>query len=59
MTPFNAFDKRADPVQAAPEELPDQDYSVCLWKYDIADPTLVDITSNYFVLCTKMKVYCI
>ena len=24
--------------------------SVCLWKYDISDPTLVDLTSNFFVL---------
>ena len=32
-------------------------YSVCLWKYDISDPTLVGHTSNFFVLCTNMEVY--
>ena len=32
-------------------------YPVCLWKYDIADPILVDLTSNFFVLCTNMNVY--
>ena len=26
-------------------------------KYDISDPTLVDLTSNFFVLCTTMKIY--
>ena len=24
--------------------------------YDISDPTLVDLTSNFFFLCTNMKV---
>ena len=23
-------------------------YSVCLWKYDISDPTQVDLASNFF-----------
>ena len=32
-------------------------HSVCLWKYDISDLTLVDLTCNFFVLCTNMKVY--
>ena len=32
-------------------------YSVCLLKYDISDPTLVDLASNFFVLFTKVKVY--
>ena len=53
-THFNAFANRADP---------DRIYnsciirvcSVCLWKYDIADPTLVELASNFFVLCTNMK----
>ena len=31
-------------------------YSVCLWQYDISDPTLMDMTSNFFVLCNNMKV---
>ena len=40
------------------QELPDQDL-LCLlmgmrFKYD---PTLVDLTSNFFVLSTNMKVY--
>ena len=39
------------------QELPDQVYSVCFWNCDISDPTLVDLTSNFFVLCTKVKVY--
>ena len=25
-------------------------------EYDISDPTLVDLTSNFFVLCTSVKV---
>ena len=29
--------------------------SVCLWKYDISDPTLVDMTNNFFVLYTNIK----
>ena len=32
-------------------------YSVYLWQYDISDPTIVDLTSNFFVLCTNMNVY--
>ena len=32
-------------------------YSVCLWKYDISDPTLVELTSNLFVSCTNMKMF--
>ena len=32
-------------------------YFVCLWKYDISDPTLVDMTTNFSVLCSNMKVY--
>ena len=31
-------------------------FSACLWRYDTSDPTLVDLTNNFFVLCTKMKV---
>ena len=26
-------------------------------KYDLSDTRLVDLTSNFFVLCTKMEVY--
>ena len=32
----------------------DYDY---MMKYDKSDPTQVDLTSNFFVLCTNMKVY--
>ena len=32
-------------------------YSVFLGKYNLSDPTLVDLASNFFVLCTNMKVY--
>ena len=42
-TPFNAFAKRADPDQAALIRV----YSFCLWKHDISDPTLVELTSNH------------
>ena len=45
---FNAFANKANPDQA---------YSVCLWKYDISDPTLKDLPGNFFVLCSNMKVY--
>ena len=31
-------------------------YSVWLWKYDISDPTKVDLISNFFVLSTNLKV---
>ena len=52
-TPFDSFANRADPDQAALIRV----YSVCLWKYDLADSTLVDLASNFFVLCTSKKVY--
>ena len=52
-TPFNAFANRADLNQAAPTRV----YSICLWKYDTANPTHMNLTSNSFVLCTNMKVY--
>ena len=31
-------------------------FSVFLWKYDISDHTLVDRTSNFFFLCTDIKI---
>ena len=55
-TPLNAFADRADPGQAVLQELPDQGL-LCIWKYNISDPTLVDLTSNFFVLCTITNVY--
>ena len=54
-TPFNAFANRVDPDQA---QLPDQDLLLFpLRKYDISDPTQVDLTSNFIALCANMKVY--
>ena len=47
------FANRAGPDKAALIRV----YCVCLWKYDISDPTLVDLTSNFFVPFTNMKVY--
>ena len=48
--PFNAFVNRAvsDQIRV---------YYNCLWKYDISDPTLVDLTSNIFVLYTNINIY--
>ena len=31
-------------------------YSVCWWKYDKSDHTLVDLTCNFFVLCTCINI---
>ena len=50
---FSRFANRADLNQAAPTRV----YSICLWKYDIANPTQMNLTSNFLVLCTNMKVY--
>ena len=33
-----------------------QFFSVCLLIYDTSEPIPADLTSNFFVLCTKMKV---
>ena len=38
-------------------ELPDQRLLCLLMKIWLPDPTLVDLISNFFVLCTNMKVY--
>ena len=53
-TPFNAFVNRAD---NSCKSCLIRVYSVCLWKYDISNLTLVDLTSNLIVLCTNMKIY--
>ena len=52
--PFNSFVNRADPEKAALDK-----GLLCLLirKYDISDPFQVDLTSNFFVLCTNRKVY--
>ena len=48
-TPFNTFANRADPDQAATLFV-----SGNALKYD---PTQVDLTSNFFILCRNVKVY--
>ena len=55
--PFNAFANKADPDRAALVKLPDQALICFLLKYDTSDPTLLNLTDNLFVLCSKMKVY--
>ena len=32
-------------------------YPVCFQNCDMSDPTLVDLTSKFFILCTNMNVY--
>ena len=32
-------------------------YSVCLWKYDISAPTLLNLTNNFLVQCRNVKIY--
>ena len=44
-TPFYTFAKRAEPG------------STLFALGNISVPTLVDLTSNFFVLCTNIKVY--
>ena len=56
--PFNTFENREDPdqaafVRAAWSESPLFAYGNMIRN----DPTLVDLTSNFFVLSTIMKVY--
>ena len=50
LSPFNTFANRANPDQAAL-------IRSAFMENDIADPILVELTSNFFVLCTTMKVY--
>ena len=38
--------------RAYPEELPVQGILCLFMEYDISDPTQVDLTSNFYVLCT-------
>ena len=51
-TPVNAFVNKADTDQACLIESTLSAYGNIRY-----DPTLVDLTSNFFVLCTNMKVY--
>ena len=55
LTPFSTLANREDPDQAALVRSQIRVYSFCLWEYDIFDPTLMDLKSNFFVLCTNMK----
>ena len=53
--PFKAFANRADPDQAA---LVRSGSTLFAYGNMIrCDPTLVDLTSNFSVLCTYVKVY--
>ena len=56
---LNTFANRADPDQAALIELPEQGLLCLLLKYmyDISDSSQLDLINNFFVQCTKMKVY--
>ena len=54
---FNLLPHRRLLTHLQTEELPNQGLLCLLRKYDISDPTLVDLTSNFFVLCTNMKIY--
>ena len=59
-TPFNAFSNKADPDQAALVRAAWSGSTLFAYGNMIKyDPTLVDqtLTSNFFVLCTNMKVY--
>ena len=53
-TPFNSFANRVDLDQAALTSCLIRVFSVCLWVYDISDPTFVDMAINFFVLCTNI-----
>ena len=56
--PFNTFANRADPDQAAFVRTALSGFTLFAYGNMIrCDPTLVDLTSNFFVLCTKVKVY--
>ena len=54
--PFGTFANRADPDQAA--LIYKRVYSFIAYGNRIRyDPTLLDLASNFFVLCSNMKVY--
>ena len=56
---FNAFPNTTDPdhIVLVRADWSGSIYFVFSWKYDKSDSTQVDLTSNYFVLCTTVKVY--
>ena len=56
--PFNTFANRADPDQAALVRAVRSGSTLFAHGNMIRyDPTLVDLTSNFFVRCTNVKVY--
>ena len=56
--PFNAFANKADPDQAALVRAAWSGSILFAYGNMIGyDPTLEDLTSNFFVLCTNVKVY--
>ena len=56
-TPFNTFANRADPDQAALLRATGSGSTLFAYENMIRiDPTLVDLTSTFFVLCTNVKV---
>ena len=58
VTPVNTFANRADPDQAALIRAAWSRSTLVAYGNMIGyDPTLMDLTSNFFVLCTNMKVY--
>ena len=56
-TPFDAFANRADPDQAALIRAACSGSTLFNGNMIRYDHTLVHMTSNFFVLCTKVKVY--
>ena len=52
---IEAFANRVDTDQAALVRVSAS--TLFAYRNDISDPTLVDLTSNFFVLCTNMKAY--
>ena len=55
-TPFTASTNRADPDQAALVRAAWSESTLFAYG-NMVYPTLVDRTSNFFVLCTNVKVY--
>ena len=56
--PFDAIATRADPDQAALTRAASSGSTLFAYGNMIRyDPTLVDLTSNFFVLCTNVKKY--
>ena len=57
-TPYDTFANRVDVIQTAlVRGCLIRIYSVCLLKYDISDPTLVDPPRNFFNLCANMIIF--